>query len=110
MLVWVSDAGVGFASQWMVGCVSSALIGLHANQHTPFTLSHCTAPPVHLHVQRGGGTDQPIMRTVAAEVARGRWVHIFPEGKVGGAHLCGAWGWECRGLGLLVYCVQSVEK
>lgn len=34
-----------------------------------------------LPLQRGGGTDQPIMRTVAAEVARGRWVHIFPEGK-----------------------------
>ena len=33
-------------------------------------------------MQRGGGLSQPILRTVAGEVARGRWAHVFPEGRV----------------------------
>ena len=50
-------------------------------------------------LQRGGGADQPIMRTVAAEVARGRWVHIFPEGKVNYTGQLGPLRW---GVGKLV--------
>lgn len=50
-------------------------------------------------LQRGAGIDQPIMRTVAAEVARGRWVHIFPEGKVNYTGLLGPLRW---GVGKLV--------
>lgn len=49
--------------------------------------------------QRGAGADQPIMRTVAAEVARGRWVHIFPEGKVNYTGMLGPLRW---GVGKLV--------
>jgi hypothetical protein len=54
-------------------------------------------PPACL--QRGGGPDQPIMRTVAGEVARGRWVHIFPEGKVNYTGQLGPLRW---GVGKLV--------
>jgi len=50
-------------------------------------------------LQRGAGPDQPIMRTVAGEVARGRWVHIFPEGKVGYTGSMGPLRW---GVGKLV--------
>lgn len=32
-----------------------------------------------LPIERGAGPDQPVMQTVAREVARGRWLHIFPE-------------------------------
>lgn len=39
------------------------------------------------------------MRTVAAEVARGRWVHIFPEGKVNFTGRVGPLRW---GVGKLV--------
>lgn len=39
------------------------------------------------------------MRTVAAEVARGRWVHIFPEGKVNYTGMLGPLRW---GVGKLV--------
>lgn len=49
--------------------------------------------------QRGAGPNQPIMRTVAAEVARGRWVHIFPEGKVNYTGMLGPLRW---GVGKLV--------
>eukprot|EP00887_Chlorella_sp_A99_P007893 scaffold20.g7893.t1 len=35
-----------------------------------------------LPIVRGEGLGQPIMRAVAGEVAAGRWLHIFPEGKV----------------------------
>ena len=56
--------------RWLHGvCLASA------------SLLHTTARATPPKLQRGAGTDQPIMRTVAAEVARGRWVHIFPEGK-----------------------------
>ena len=55
-------------------------------------------PPAFL-LQRGGGPDQPIMRTVAGEVARGRWVHIFPEGRV---HYTGQLGPLRWGVGKLV--------
>ncbi|KAG1667040.1 hypothetical protein FOA52_000401 [Chlamydomonas sp. UWO 241] len=33
-------------------------------------------------IVRGGGVDQPVMGTVARLVARGDWVHVFPEGRV----------------------------
>lgn len=52
-----------------------------------------------LPIQRGGGPDQPIMRTVAREVARGHWVHIFPEGRV---HYTGELGPLRWGVGKLV--------
>lgn len=50
-------------------------------------------------LQRGGGIDQPIMRTVAAEIARGHWVHVFPEGKVTYTGTLGPLRW---GIGKLV--------
>ncbi|PSC70805.1 phosphate acyltransferase [Micractinium conductrix] len=52
-----------------------------------------------LPIERGGGPDQPIMRTVASEVARGRWVHIFPEGRVNHTGQMGPLRW---GVGKLV--------
>lgn len=68
-------------------CYKNALLG-------QFFQSGKTLP-----IQRGGGTDQPIMRTVAAEVARGCWVHIFPEGKVNYTGRVGPLRW---GVGKLV--------
>ncbi|GAB4819261.1 hypothetical protein N2152v2_006307 [Parachlorella kessleri] len=35
-----------------------------------------------LPIERGAGPDQPVMHAVARVVALGRWLHIFPEGKV----------------------------
>lgn len=35
-----------------------------------------------LAIKRGGGVDQPAMRTAANLLARGDWVHLFPEGRV----------------------------
>ena len=35
-----------------------------------------------LPIERGAGPAQPVMRVAAAEVARGGWVHLFPEGRV----------------------------
>ena len=35
-----------------------------------------------LAIKRGGGVDQPAMRTAAKLVRDGDWVHIFPEGRV----------------------------
>ena len=35
-----------------------------------------------LPIERGAGADQPVMHAVARVVALGRWLHIFPEGKV----------------------------
>lgn len=35
-----------------------------------------------LPIERGGGLYQPVMNVVARAVARGDWVHVFPEGKI----------------------------
>lgn len=35
-----------------------------------------------LPIERGAGLHQPVMQVVAKSVARGDWVHVFPEGKV----------------------------
>ena len=35
-----------------------------------------------LPIQRGGGTDQPIMSVAAARLRQGDWLHMFPEGKI----------------------------
>lgn len=35
-----------------------------------------------LPIERGGGLYQPVMNVVAHAVARGDWVHVFPEGKI----------------------------
>ncbi len=35
-----------------------------------------------LPVERGKGLYQPVMGVVARAVARGEWVHVFPEGKI----------------------------
>jgi monolysocardiolipin acyltransferase len=35
-----------------------------------------------LPVDRRAGTGQPLLRPVAARLAAGHWVHIFPEGRV----------------------------
>ena len=36
-----------------------------------------------LPVDRGKGLEQPVMRVVTARAARGEWIHLFPEGRVG---------------------------
>ncbi|KAJ8609561.1 hypothetical protein CTAYLR_006044 [Chrysophaeum taylorii] len=35
-----------------------------------------------LPIKRGGGVDQPALATLADKLARGQWVHMFPEGHV----------------------------
>jgi len=35
-----------------------------------------------LAIKRGGGVEQPAMRTAANLLLRGDWVHLFPEGRV----------------------------
>lgn len=35
-----------------------------------------------LPVERGGGLYQPVMHVVSRALARGDWVHVFPEGKI----------------------------
>lgn len=35
-----------------------------------------------LPVERGKGLNQPVMGVVARAVARGEWVHVFPQGKI----------------------------
>lgn len=35
-----------------------------------------------LPIERGAGPNQPVMGVIAAEVGRGSWVHIFPEGRI----------------------------
>ena len=63
-------------------------VGAGARRHPPSPLpslasqSYPSSPPPTSHRQRGAGNDQPIMRTVAGEVGAGRWVHVFPEGRV----------------------------
>ncbi len=60
---------------------------LHASQlHQPPAATTCRRQFFQsgktLPIQRGAGPDQPIIRTVAREVAAGRWLHVFPEGRV----------------------------
>lgn len=43
-----------------------------------FFLSGKTLP-----IERGQGLQQPAMQTAARLLARGDWVHVFPEGRVG---------------------------
>ena len=50
-----------------------------------------------LPIERGAGPDQPVMHTVAREVAAGRWLHIFPE-----VRRSAAWRSTAR------YCTQCV--
>lgn len=52
-----------------------------------------------LPVVRGEGLSQPIMATVAGEVAHGRWLHIFPEGRVNYTGTLGPMRW---GVGKVV--------
>ncbi|KAK9837621.1 hypothetical protein WJX74_001596 [Apatococcus lobatus] len=35
-----------------------------------------------LPIDRGGGMQQPIMNVAARQVQRGKWLHVFPEGKL----------------------------
>ena len=35
-----------------------------------------------LPIERGAGLYQPVMNVVAQAIARGDWVHVFPEGKI----------------------------
>jgi monolysocardiolipin acyltransferase len=39
-------------------------------------------PRQALPIWRGGGVDQPLLLDVARRVAKGDWVHVFPEGRV----------------------------
>lgn len=52
-----------------------------------------------LPVERGAGLHQPVMRAVAGEVSRGKWVHVFPEGRVNYTGVLGPLRW---GVGKLV--------
>eukprot|EP00798_Chlamydomonas_sp_ICE-L_P025591 gene25591-11244_t len=64
--------------------------------------------PVHRHffqngkvlpILRGAGVTQPVMGTAAAAVARGDWLHIFPEGKIMYPGTLGTFRW---GVGKIV--------
>lgn len=55
------------------------------------TAEICAASPlVHMFfaagktvpINRGGGLDQAVLRTMAERVGKGDWLHVFPEGKV----------------------------
>lgn len=52
-----------------------------------------------LAIERGKGLNQPVMRVAAQRVARGDWLHVFPEGRVGYAGTMGAFKW---GIGKIV--------
>lgn len=52
-----------------------------------------------LPVERGAGLDQPIMKVAAAEVARGKWLHMFPEGRINYTGQLGRLRW---GIGKVV--------
>jgi len=52
-----------------------------------------------LPVDRGAGVDQPALRVAARQLARGDWVHLFPEGRI---HFDGRLGPFRWGAGKLV--------
>ena len=52
-----------------------------------------------LPIERGHGLQQPAMQTAAELLARGDWVHVFPEGRVGYSGRLQACKW---GVGKLV--------
>jgi len=56
-----------------------------------------------LAIKRGGGIDQPAMRTAANLLKRGDWLHLFPEGRVSKT---GALGPMRRGLAKLLCDVE----
>ena len=58
-----------------------------------------------LPIDRGGGVHQPIMEVTAERAAKGDWVHIFPEAKIG---YSGQLQTVKRGIGKLVCdCVRD---
>lgn len=59
-----------------------------------------------LPVERGAGISQPIMKVVSKAVARGDWVHVFPEGKI---HYSGTLGPLRWGVGKL-FCDSYLES
>lgn len=52
-----------------------------------------------LPIERGAGPAQPVMRVAAGEVARGGWVHVFPEGRINYEGVMGPVRW---GVGKMV--------
>lgn len=77
---------------------------------TPTLAPSLAAPPTRpgrqffqsgktLPIERGAGPDQPVMRTVAKQVALGHWLHIFPEGRINYTGDLGPLRW---GVGKLV--------
>lgn len=52
-----------------------------------------------LAIERGKGLNQPVMRVAAQRVAKGDWLHVFPEGRVGYAGTMGAFKW---GIGKII--------
>lgn len=58
-----------------------------------------------LPIDRGGGMQQPIMNVAARQVQRGRWLHVFPEGKLFVDGSMGPFKW---GIGKMV--CDSMEE
>lgn len=52
-----------------------------------------------LPITRGAGVEQPVMKTVAREVAQGGWLHVFPEGRIMMTGAMGPFRW---GVGKVV--------
>jgi len=73
-------------------CIARCMIASHACRQ--FFQSGKT-----LAIERGKGLNQPVMRVAAQRVARGDWLHVFPEGRVGYAGTMGAFKW---GIGKIV--------
>lgn len=59
-----------------------------------------------LPIARGQGPEQPIMHVAAREVAKGGWLHLFPEGKINYTGYLGTLRW---GIGKL-FCDSVVTS
>lgn len=75
--------------QWLLGWSERAVLaGAEGGGRRPCRVGGCSGcarwrpAGKTLPIVRGEGLGQPIMGVVAAEVADGRWLHLFPEGKV----------------------------
>ena len=85
----------------------AAVVAALNQSHSQLTSRHALLKPRRqffasgktLPVVRGGGLDQPVMRVVASEVAAGRWLHVFPEGKINFTGALGPLRW---GVGKIV--------
>jgi monolysocardiolipin acyltransferase len=87
-----------FATEAAHGRVRWALCARELCYANPF-LAAFFASGKTLPVERGAGVGQPVMRVAAGEVARGGWLHLFPEGRVGYSGALGPLRW---GVGKVV--------